>query len=563
MTRRMRRDALCALAAIVAVALSACAGLPSSGPVDKGLPVSQDTDPADVSFLPDEPQPGATPQEIVGGFLRAGSGPANSWEVARLYLAGSFRDEWKPEASVTVDVLADRTPTVTSDTTIDVQVTPTAAVDDAGAYTDVERTPRTLAFTLAQDDNDQWRITQAPNGVVLDEDLFPRVYNAYPLTYFDPAFQYLVPDVRWFPRTKAATRIALALVDGAPSTLLADSVATAFPGDVSLQGPSVPIEGAVAQVVLNPAALASDQTTRNRMYTQLVTSLRNAGVTDVRMVASGTELDAQLVPTRPTRVDASALGLTEAGFGYLSGTDLAPVDGVTDAMKTVQPAPVGIQLAASRQFAAVRVADGTVVRVQADGQVLSLDTRANLIDPSLDPQGYVWSVPSDAPTALAAFSAQSERIDVQSAWAAASRITAMEVSRDGTRIVAVVTNAGNSVAWVAGIVRDTKGVPQRLGDPVPLATLSGAGLDIGWVGDSTVGVLARSGADVSLVLQPVGGPATEFTAPTDTTSLAGGTIPSGVRLRDSAGALYLRRGSSWQQTNTGVLVLATQAGLPQ
>ena len=563
MSRRRRRSALSGLAVVLVVALSACAGLPTSGPVDKGLPVGEDADPADVSFFPDEPQPGATQQEIVEGFLRAGSGPANSWEVARLFLAESFRDEWKPEASVTVDVLENRTPTVTSDTTIDVDVTPVAAVDDAGVYTAVDRAPRTLAFTLVKDDDDQWRITEAPPGVVLDEDLFPRVYNAYPLTYFDPAFQYLVPDVRWFPRTKAATRIALALVDGAPSPLLADSVATAFPDDVSLQGPAVPVEGTVAQVVLNAAALSADQATRNRMYTQLETSLRNAGVTEVRMVASGTVLTAQLVAARPTRVDASALGVTDQGFGYLSGTDLAPVEGITEAMTTLQPAPVGIQLAASRQFAAVRVADGTVVRVQADGSVLSVDTRASLIDPTLDPQGYVWSVPADAPSALAAFSAQSERVDVQSAWGAASRITAMEVSRDGTRIAAVVTSAGNSVVWVAGIVRDGKGVPQRLSDPVPLATLTGVGLDIGWAGDATVGVLARSGADVSLLLQPIGGPATELTAPPDTTSLAGGTIPSGVRLRDSTGALFVRRGSSWQQTNTGVLVLATQAGLPQ
>lgn len=561
MTRRPRRAVLLAIILAAAAALTACAGLPTDGPVNAGLAVDADAPPDVVSFLPDKPQEGASPQQIVEGFIRAGSGPTSNWETARLYLDPSLREQWRPEAGVTIDVLSDRQPTVTSETTMDVQLTQVATVDDTGVYSVVERGPTTLQFTLAQDEAAQWRITEAPDGIVLDEDQFDSVFNAYPLAYFDPDWQYLVPDVRWFPTSNAATRIALALVDGAPSAWLAGSVVTAFPENVSLQGPAVPVENGVADVALGGSALALDAVTRSRMLTQLQASLSPARVSAVTLTASGTELDASAAPVRSTNVSPQALGVTEQGFGFLSGGDIQPIDGLTEAMATVQPGPVAIQLATDRQFAAALVASGEVVRVQADGQVILVDATPNLVDPSLDPQGNIWSAPAEAPTQLTAYSAQGERIDVQNAWVGASRITAMAVSRDGARVAAIVTVSGNSVVTVAGIVRDDEGVPRQLGDWIPLGTVAGAGLDIGWLDNTTVGVLSRAGDTVELVQQPVGGPAAEpLTAPPGTTSLAGATIPSGVRLRDAEGALYIRRGSNWQQTGTGVLVLGVQSG---
>ena len=66
MTRR--RVILAALLAAAALALSACAGLPTSGPVAPGLPAGADAGSPDFSFRPDSPQPGATPEQIVTGF---------------------------------------------------------------------------------------------------------------------------------------------------------------------------------------------------------------------------------------------------------------------------------------------------------------------------------------------------------------------------------------------------------------------------------------------------------------------------------------------------------------
>ncbi len=46
-------------------------------------------------------------------------------------------------------------------------------------------------------------------------------------------------------------------------------------------------------------------------------------------------------------------------------------------------------------------------------------------------------------------------------------------------------------------------------------------------------------------------------------SIAGGTGISSLRLRADDGTLYVKRGTAWQPTATGILVLATQQGAPQ
>ena len=53
------------------------------------------------------------------------------------------------------------------------------------------------------------------------------------------------------------------------------------------------------------------------------------------------------------------------------------------------------------------------------------------------------------------------------------------------------------------------------------------------------------------------------TAAAGMTSIAGGTGLSTLRLHAPDGTLYVKRGTAWQPTATGVLLLATQQGAPQ
>ncbi|MDU0344387.1 LpqB family beta-propeller domain-containing protein [Microbacterium sp. KSW2-29] len=548
------RRALSLLSLMLVLALTACTGLPTSGYVNPGRGPQVDDTQA-FAFVPDGPQEDATPAEIVEGFLRAGSGPADDWATAKLFLAPGA--QWDPRSRVTIDRLADRRATPSADgTSVAVALTTIAAVDADGAYSPTAAgSAETLSYTLARVD-DQWRITSAPDGVVLYEEVFPTVYQSASVAYFDPSYSFIVPDVRWFPRPLVASRIATALVDGQPSAWLAGAVRSAFPDELSLVGRSVTLSSdGIAQVQLPRAALSLDRTTLDRMQTQLVRSLATAGINEVQMTVEGTPIAASEVSVRVTRVDPSPAVLTSIGaFGVLAGDAVEPIDGLSDAVESLNPSAV--ELEADRSLAAVRTQQGTVASALSDGRTFLLDDRAGLIAPSIDGQGEIWSVPANAPTQVRAITAEGVPRAVGNAWPDASEIVSMQVSRDGTRIAAIVTVSGVREVWVAGIERENTEV--NLGPPHVLSFSQQGAFDLAWLDDTTVGVLVSADGVDRLRELNVGGRGTEATAPDGARTLAAGS--TSVRVLDDQGRLYSRRGSSWTLVASGIRVLAAQQG---
>lgn len=557
-----RRSIPIALLAVLALVLTACAGLPTSGRINYGLGTEDQAAPEEISFLlPDSPQPGATPEQIVEGFIRAGSGPGlgATWDRAREFLTEDFAAEWRPGAGVLVDVLADRVPSAPEEGIVDMSLSAVATVDDIGTYERAAVAPRELRYELTQVDG-EWRISSAPDGVILDEDVFPRVFHRYGVMYFDPSWQFLVPDARWFPTTNATRAVAEALVDGPPSDWLAESVETAFPEGVDLVA-AVPRAGNVADVDLNEVALSADPQTLDRMYTQLRESLRTANVAGVELTVDSVPIDAEAVSVRSTRVPGAPLVLTDDGFGFLTGDTLDEIDGISALVEEFTPAAV--QLGPLREVATARLSTGEVMRFRLDETYDTLDTREGLVDPSIDPFGIVWSVPRREPAAVKAFLPDTTAIDVASAWPGVTSISAMAVSRDGTRMAAIVSAGGRNALWVAGIVRDAQRVPVRLGDPVQLGTVSNAGIGLAWLDDISIGVLSGDAEGTTVLEQVVGGTGTASAAPAGMTTIAGGTSLSNARLRSEDGTLSVKRGTTWQPTATGVLMLATQQGAPE
>jgi len=557
---RMTRSLGATVAALLLFALAACSGLPMTGPVNPGIEPGEEPPTPDFFYLPEGPQPGASPEDIVRGFIEAGTGPADNWATARLFLSTSLAEAWDPTAGVTIDDRGDRTYADPTTNQVSLTVEADATVSAAGAYETGGSGVTMLDFRLAQRDDGEWRITEAPDGIVLGTDQFPNVYGEYSLMYFDPSWTYLVPDVRWFPTINAPTWISDALVGGSPSPWLAEAVVSAIPESVTLSRPSVPVSGGVADIDLSPSALGLEQDGVDRIYTQLQASLASAGVTDVRLTADSTPLSAETVSVRSTRVATSPLVLTAEGFGFLSGDELTPIEGLSSAMTQVDAAAV--QVAPDRDAAAVRTSGGAVVRVTADGEVLLVDERAGLLDPTIDPRGYVWSVPAQNPGALQATGEDGVPLEISEAFPEAAELAAFAVSRDGARLAAIVSSNGRSGIWVAGIVRDADGAPLRLTDPFELGPITGSGLSLAWLDDTTVAAVTRSGTDLTLVEQVVAGAAVSGAAPSGTVSVAGANTDATVRLRSDEGLLYVRRGANWEQTASEILVLATQQGSP-
>ena len=554
-----RRPIIAALIAVfLAAVLTGCAGLPTAGPVHVGRAIGEEEGLPDFAFVPDGPTRDATPEQIVEGFIAAGSGPRGNWQTAQEFLTDGFRSEWAPQAGVTIYEPGDRTFSVVAEDEIVVNVRPAATVDATGAYRAGGDGDIALRYRLAQEDG-QWRIAEAPDGVVLDTTRFGTVFRSYALHYFDPTWTYLVPDTRWFPVTNSATRIAEALVSGSPSAWLADSVVSAFPEGISLSPQSVPVRSGVAGVSLDAAARDLETQTIARMRAQLEQSLATAGILDVQLTAGGQTVETPAAGVQDTRVDARALVQFEDTFGFLSGSEVEPIPGLTDVLEGFDLGTVEVD--AAQTTAAVRTGQGTVLRVSADGSSVELDSRAGLTAPSIDPYGHIWTVQAATPSAVVAYGPDGTARTLAGAWPGATAVSAMRVSRDGTRVAALVRDGGRPAVWAAGIVRDDDGVPTSLSEVRVISSLAGDGIALAWLDSATLALIWTDGEQRYMREQPLGGLGTDVRAPDEVVAVAGGNQSGSVRLRTADGALFVQRGS-WQFVASGVEVLAVQQGAP-
>ena len=567
MNRSPRGLAVVALAALIAV-LTGCTSLPSSGEVNVGLALDDvDLDP-DISQIAARPLEGASPTEIVEGFLDAALTPDNGWAIAREFLSPEMAARWRPSAGVVIDSGAgtrDFSTDVEDEDAesgdVGVQLELVARVDEDGAYAELPGDDSVLAFSVERNDEGEWRIAEAADGIVLDADAFAQVYRRYALQYFDQSWTRLVPDLRWYPRRQTiATTLTQSLLGGAPADWLAPAVRSAFPGDVSLASDSVPISpDKVASVELTAAASTLDDRQVSRMRTQLEATLRPVGVTEVRLLVNGRDLNAGVAAVETGRTESSPVVLTESEFGSFVGEEITPYDGISDHIVEVASAVESVDIAADDSRAAMRLDDGWVYTV-ADDEVNRLDSRAGLIAPSMDPYGYTWSVPGQAPQELLAWRSDVTSVRVAEAFPGASSISQLRVASDGVRAAAVITVGGQRWIALAAIIRDDAHVPVSLGETHLVAQLDGTSLGLSWIGDESLGVLLDNAATRSVLTQSVGGPGVSSAAPAGAQALSGGRTEAALRILDDKGILYAQRGSTWQMGLSGVLVLGTHAG---
>jgi len=569
MTRSHRSLALVALAALLAV-LTACTSLPTSGEANAGLALDDvDFDP-DISQIAARPLEGASPEQIVEGFLDAALTPDNSWAIAREFLTPELAATWRPSAGVSIDSGApqrefaadlDGSEEDARSGAVRVVLDQVARIDESGQYSELTGDASVAAFEVARNDDGEWRITAADDGIFLDAEAFSQVYRRYSLQYFDHSWTHLVPDVRWYPRRPTiATTLTQALLNGDPSEWLAPAVRSAFPGDVSLARDAVPISPEkVATVELTAEAAALDSTQTARMRTQLEATLRPVGVTEVQLTVNGRDLGAGRAEVQMPRAESSTVVLTDTEFGAYVGDEIVPYDGITDEIVNIAPSVRTIDVAADDLRAAVQLDTGEVFTI-ADGAVDLLDDRPGLVKPSIDPYGFTWSVPGASPQALTAWQPDVTPIEPEGAFPGASSISSIRVAGDGVRLAAVITVGGQHWLALSAIVRDQNQLPIQIGPTHLVAQIEGVDRGMSWIGDDALGILVDSDTSGIVLTQNVGGPGTESAAPAAASAIAGGRTASAVRILDRQGVLFAQRGTTWQMGLAGVLVLGTHAG---
>lgn len=538
--------------------LTGCAGIPTSGPVGS-FTIGDESSDDKLLTLADGPQDGQTPAEILAGFLAAQRAPQNNYGIARLFLSDELRGEWSPTAFVRVSDSAMVASPDGGEDRLRIDANVRAVVDSSGSYTELQRPEQQpLDYAFVQNADGEWRISEAPEGTVISSRGFERSFIANPLYFFDPSGTALVPDLRWFPDTASRAERTVRQLLAGPSPWYQNGVLiTSFPTGVQLD-PGVTIEGGTATVALSADVAAQDADTRWRMQQQLRLSLSALGeVKAVQMTAGGFPVE---VPSgKPAEssflAKADPLGLAEGGFGYLSASAVDPVAGISDAV--LQLGALGATLARGGESVAVRNARGVwLVRVGA--APLLLDERPGLIDPSIDSRGFVWTAVGGDADSIVAIDAPGQPHELPAPNLDGS-ILALEVSRDGTRLLIATQGAAGPALTIAGIVRDGDGVPTGFGEPLDLTIAAAPLVDAGWVDSSTVATLSRDDDETRVDIYRIGGRHEIAGWLERGAQLVGGNFVDGMRVRDEDGTVWRRTSSGgWQATRIVASFLATQ-----
>ncbi len=222
--------------------------------------------------------------------------------------------------------------------------------------------------------------------------------------------------------------------------------------------------------------------------------------------------------------------------------------------------PLAVSLAPAQRMAAVLTAN-SVVLIRSVGEPIELDSRPGLIAPTVDNANYIWSVPRENSTALMAIATDGSRQQIEVPWTDAENITALKVSRDGARVVALLESNGAAKLVACAVIRGDKSVPLRLGTPIELTPASGVPIDVAWVDAFTVISLSRAGDSTTAVTQVLGGRSRDMAslAGDPVMAVSGANSLSQVRAVNAAGTLSsLRVSGQWVPSAQDIVVLGTQ-----
>lgn len=560
--QRRRRVGIAAAIAAIAVALAGCTGIPTSGPVVEGPEVGL----AEPDFVvnPAGPQEDASPREILAGFMSAVRAPQGGYLVAREFLTADLAQQWRPDAAALV-----RTGTpeyveglVTNElATVDYLVETIGEVDDRGRYRETLPTTRTISYSFALVDG-QWRISEAPDGVILSQAGFDSAFTETALFFLDPTSRYLVPDVRWFADRSTSARRAVEQLLIGPTDWLQRVIVSSFPVGTTVGPQGVEIRSGVAMVDLSAEASSATPEARSAMRAQLAQTL---GVADLQISAAGVPLEVPSGVPSPV-VDPQPSGTVLVGtggafgFGTVEGDapGIVEIAGISSAI--VADGATGATLAHDQTSAAYLGADGAVRYVAiGDPTPVVLDDRDGLVVPSLDPFGFVWTARAGvADAGISAIPLEGAPIPlVPDGLPGELSVVSIDVSRDGTRLLVAASSVLGPRVLVFGIAR-TDGIPTQLTGPLELVAPGGTIVDAAWVDDRSVVVIGGS-TGVRAVHLPLSGPREELGLVADAVSIAGGRNGvSGIRALADGQVLAASSGG-WSDTD----IVATFLGIQQ
>lgn len=501
------------LGAVVAVlALSAgCVTMPDEGPVVESPAQEGAEEAPGISFDPRPPQAGDSAVEVVSGFLEAMKAAPIKTSVARQFLTEEAQQSWAPERRI----LTYADPGDPSGgSRVVVQLGGVNVYDERGAW-QVSVPERRLGFDLVRE-GDEWRISQAPDAVVVPASWFGDWYQRVNTYYFDPTSEILVPEPVFVPRgdqeASALVRSLLATPDDTSTRVLRSH----FPEGTG-PGLSVPVDaGGLAEVNLAGDPSVIDEETGQRMLAQLVWTLRQ--LPRVRAVSLR-------VGDRPlgTFDGESEVGLDVGGdfdpVGPYPTTDLFGLQDRRlvrgDIARLVETqGPLGAEARDVRSvstnlsgtLAAAVTRDGSALLAAPVGQTTGalvevVSGRVDLRRPAWDHRDRMWLLDRNAGSARVLLVTGTTVRSVRVPGITGRVVTKLLASRDGTRLVAVRRGGGTDEVVTARVLQERTGRVVGAQSAGVLALPDGVTRirDLVWRSTSSVSVLSDVGEDLSQV----------------------------------------------------------------
>jgi Lipoprotein LpqB beta-propeller domain/Sporulation and spore germination len=504
---RRRRVLVAVTAVAVLLTAASCVRMPDSGPVVAAGGEGEADDPPDVFIDPKPPASGASPADIVTGFLDAMTATPIQTNAAKQFLTSDAQAAWKPEAET---ITYSEASPPRGGLRVSVSLGGARHLDGRGSY--LGRLPaedRALTFPMASQDG-EWRIARAPDALIVPDSWFEQRFRQVSLYFFDPSGRILVPEPVFVPRgEQLATALTSALLRG-PGPALTGVTRSFIPEGLSF-GLSVPVsEEGVADLALRGFSGRLTPEASQQMLAQLAWTLRQEpAIESLRVSVGGRQItlsggeslfnvEAQGAEYDPTVLGASTLlyGLREGRLVSGPPDSLTPVEGpLGDTRLGVRS--VAVNLTADR-VAGVSGRGSSVlltsVRDEGDRVESVVSGGKGLLRPAWDFNNRLWLVDQRGGAAQISYLSGDRPVGVRAPGITGRRVTHFTVSRDSSRLVAVVHRAGGDRVMVSRIVHDAQGRVVRIRRATHIAWEGDSRLrvrDLGWSSATSLAVLHR------------------------------------------------------------------------
>lgn len=537
--------------------LSACSSIPTAGPVGTIEATAEAESGARFVNNPPPPREGASPAEILDGFLVAGIGVSDNYSVARSFLTPTLAQTWEPEEEITIyrsDYKISSTP---SEGELQLQMEVAAYIDAAGIRRNVGPGTTESVIVRLEEVQGEWRVAEIPSGIMISAADAEGLLQAHELYFYSSSYQYWVPDVRWFVnRQGIATNIVLALIDG-PAPYLQGAVTSAFPESAALAVESVPIESGTATIDFTQDILtATDNLRRQQMEQQLRITLTGLNTVNSVELRAGQPIDIDIdpdlaPPKQDPAVPSEQIVISDNELAFFQGGQLTALD---DVPSISEFEPVDPAMSYDGRNYAFLSGDRTQLMVTGVGQtVRTIVTGSNLTQPSYDPANWIWTAGTGSGRsyvrAVPPGGSANNAIEVSAPWLGNRTISEIRISRDGARALIVAQQSGQSQLLLSGVGRNEDGVPQALSDPISLNPP--AQIDTAkWVTETSVVVAdTASEGPVTATLIPFADDADDYQPLDGLEHLSAGTGSTNV-FAQSGNSIFGIVGNAW--TDQGV-----------